>query len=212
VRLIAVGTSFANFAKAALETKSAIEKFYATLPATALGSSATSPQDVPHAGITAGEIVGHRYWYVLDDGRLRSSFTSQMWLPGQVVSGDPNQGFICMSARLWGGVYALKNKRAVDQILDHHKNMRWPHAVPRRRPNESHSFWTEPLDLERGARYDQTIGLVVGTVQMWGEVHEHEMGWRAQHARILDLTAVVGMRKRINFKVLRQLHCYRKWK
>lgn len=110
--------------------------------------------------MSAGEIVGHRVWEVhLLDGvpTLRSWAINCFWPPGEVVSD-----------------VSYTNEQCHGGIEDYNQRGVW-------------AFKTRDLLHEDFRRYCLARGLVYGTCYMWGTVIEHELGYRAQHARVLAL-------------------------
>lgn len=122
---------------------------------------------IPSAGVRAGEIIGHRLWWVvpfLDRNRelwLRSLAHEQFWAPGEVISGDTHTIVKHTPAGpIWGGVYSYKTSNHLAK--------------------ES-AFWV----------LYSVFPLVCGTIKMWGDVVEHKEGYRAEYAKVASLRAVL---------------------
>lgn len=131
-----------------------------------------SPPTLPYAGIRTGEIIGHRLWWVLPDG-LCSLTHRFRWEPGATVEGDLEKVVWSRAFQppIYGGVYAYAN-HSVELIIESEELY---HALTRR------VVFTEKSP---GV---SAIGLVRGTVKLWGEVVEHETGWRAQFAKLASI-------------------------
>jgi hypothetical protein len=117
-------------------------------------------------GVVAGEIVGYRCWKI-QKGLLRSVYQKDVWLPGQVLEGRELGDW---DSR---GIHAWKDKGS----------------------KQYHDYIRGYLNQERdgGLWYiDQgpehlRPAMVTGTVFLWGDVVEHERGWRAEFARVRSL-------------------------
>jgi hypothetical protein len=111
------------------------------------------------AGIRAGEVTGERCWWCVND-RLFSVYMTQFeWKPGIPMSGEVSKGV---------GVHAFKNKEdlydyggEVVQFIGQHPNYAFN---------------------KRDGAY-----LVGGKIAMWGEIMEHERGYRSEFAKIIHL-------------------------
>ena len=134
------------------------------------------PSTIPYAGIRAGEITGHRAWF-LYQGKLCSIAHFFLWEPGKVITGDINAHV----GRIWnpimGGVYAfstLNHFRAAMAKWD----SSWPKLLYRNKFD-----YADPYQVD---------GIVWGTISMWGNVVEHEKGYRAEFAKITSLREALG--------------------
>lgn len=126
---------------------------------------------IPHAGIRTGELIGHRLWWVVKVNnsptgyRLRSLAHDRIWRPGETVEGNTN-AIVAMNGSLrpiWGGVYSYPTPAHLTKEI---------------------RFWADLV-------YAYSAALVCGTIKMWGDVVEHEAGYRAQYAKVLSLDAIV---------------------
>lgn len=116
------------------------------------------------AGIVAGEIIGYRCWRI-QEGILRSVYQSDFWFPNQPLEGRELGDW---DSR---GIHA------------------WKDAASKEYHNYIRSYLNSPEnDLLTRARhgYDR-LAMVTGTVYLWGDVVEHERGYRAEFARIRSL-------------------------
>ncbi len=130
---------------------------------------------IPYAGIRAGEIIGYRAWKVFHNLNLSSLAHLFIWEPGATIEGDLNEvvmtsfdGFNLIS--IYGGVYAYADES--------------PCQAERER-------WQRRL-ISTGDDIYRLYGIALGTVKLWGEVVEHERGYRAQYAKIASLDEVIG--------------------
>lgn len=133
--------------------------------------------------ITVGELVGYRLWRITKlDGELwlRSIAAKVLWRPGVQVNGDLN-AVVCrllLRGPVFGGVFSYKSMDYLRGDVD---------------PEDLHgrySFRSKCGDLDDSL--GGYIGLAIGTVHCWGEVVEHEYGYRAEHARLTSIDQVIG--------------------
>lgn len=122
------------------------------------------PPTIPYAGIRSGEIIGHRAWWVLGDG-LYSVAHRFRWEPGATIEGDVNK-VVQQYAFIWGGIYAYHDVKDPNYI-------------------KYFQYLKDAIE-NRYIIFDDShaLGLALGTVKLWGEVIEHELGWRAQFAKL----------------------------
>lgn len=121
-------------------------------------------------GIVAGEIVGFRCWRV-EHGLLRSVYQGDHWHPGQVLQGRELGDWDSRGIHAWKDP---ASKEYHDYIRGYLNNcdpvMIWaPFGVDINRPTEKRP------------------AMVTGTAYLWGDVVEHERGWRAEFARVRSL-------------------------
>jgi hypothetical protein len=129
------------------------------------------PPPVPHAGIRVGEIIGYRLWWVDQSGLLRSVIADKVvWPVDRPVTGSIDHivlfdyGLPC-----YGGVYCYKDfNQAHEQFIQGTKGMEIGYP------------W-KPMGV---------IGLALGSVKLWGEVVEHEHGYRASFAKPASLDEI----------------------
>lgn len=116
---------------------------------------------IQSAGIRTGEIVAWRAWYVINTAaglRLRSMAVDCVWSQGEATS--------------------------VNTVLE---QCGYPDKWERIPPGVGagiHAF-KSPHEMVR--QYKKNSRVVYGTVAMWGEVIEHEMGYRAEFGRVNSL-------------------------
>jgi hypothetical protein len=125
-------------------------------------------------GVIAGEVVGYRCWKI-ERGLLRSVYQKDTWLPGQVLEGrelgDWDQR----------GIHAWKDKGSKEY-----------HDYIRSYLNQADDPFGRSLYFMGGNGLDEREAvsrpaMVTGTVFLWGDVVEHERGWRAEFARVRSL-------------------------
>lgn len=116
-------------------------------------------------GFTAGEIVGYRCWRITE-GKLQSVYQDDFWLPGQVLEG---RGLEDWDQR---GIHAWK-----DSASKHY------HDYIRTYLNYEES----PFAFFIGYRRHSRPAMCTGTVFLWGDVVEHERGYRAEFARVRSI-------------------------
>ncbi|MGY3132256.1 hypothetical protein ACVWZM_002938 [Bradyrhizobium sp. USDA 4501] len=115
---------------------------------------------------TLGELVGHRYWVVSWDGNLFGPHSWRHWLPQDPMSG----GNVNQTGH--GGVYALKTRGQVERFIGN--------VLARR---ELANTWLSPPLLPPPGQQGP-VALAIGSVSLWGTIWEHELGFRAQFARV----------------------------
>lgn len=117
--------------------------------------------------IIAGEIIGYRCWRI-ENGLLRSVYQSDIWSPNAILEG-----------------------RELDDW-----NERGIHAWKSSSSKEYHNYVRAYLNSEQdtysrilygGAPKETKPAMLTGTVFLWGDVVEHERGYRAEYARVRSL-------------------------
>lgn len=147
------------------------------------GSTEPAEPTIPYAGIRTGELIGHRLWWVIDTnaGPLLSSLAHKfIWLPGQTIRGDinaPVEGPLGWMG-VMGGVYS--HKESNDLISE----IRIWGTMTANADAFQLAFFGGWCPL------NETKTLVRGTIKMWGEVVEHDTGYRAEFAKIVSLDEV----------------------
>ena len=120
---------------------------------------------IENAGIRAGEIEAFRAWR-LWGARLTSIYVdAAQWLPGVPMTGDVDRQL---------GVHAFKHSLHLERYLQ----------IKMIEDFYRGCFWMQP------ARTPPPSVFVLGTVALWGQVVEHERGYRAQFARIKSLDTI----------------------
>lgn len=147
--------------------------------ATGAGTPESGASAIPSAGIRAGEIIGHRLWWAVEQDHklwLRSLAHPLLWVPGEPVKGNTREivriaavitsrpeGTFMSMRDIWGGVYSYPTSGLLSREI---------------------LYWSQ---------WGDQIGkaLICGTVKLWGEVVEHNEGYRAEYAKVHSLRAVV---------------------
>ena len=136
-----------------------------------------TPSVIPYAGVRAGEITGHRMWIVLADLELCSFAHHFIWQPNATIEGKIDEVVDkCVWRLIYGGVYSFNGLEHIAKELQE-----WNLLFP----NE---FYFDPVCTRTYTIY----GFAIGTVKCWGEVVEHEKGYRAQYAKLHTIDSVVG--------------------
>jgi hypothetical protein len=112
--------------------------------------------------IRAGEIIGWRFWK-LRNGILESAFVSYAWRPGVFE----RSSFMPMKDQNLG-YHALGNNFGY------------------------HAFKEADQAECEASTYIHWWPSVIGCVAMWGEVVEHEHGWRSEYAGVRSLFKITG--------------------
>ena len=116
--------------------------------------------------MAVGEIVGYRCWRIENGRWLRSVYQKDIWYPGKVLEGRELED--------WGqrGVHAWKepnSSRFLEYLTEYLSTVRQDHWPPARRI------------VPTGT------AMVTGSVLLWGDVVEHEHGYRGEFAKIKSL-------------------------
>lgn len=147
-----------------------------------------APPSIPYAGVRAGEIIGHRMWWITIDG-LCSFAHYRIWQPGETITGDLNAevGGNVWFKPIYGGIYSYAT---IDQL---HQELARMNIFDAAFPQATH-FADQP-------RPTAFYGIAIGAIKCWGEVIEHERGWRAQFAKLHTIDSVIGI---TNIEALRE--------
>lgn len=136
----------------------------------------TPAQPIENAGIRAGEITAFRGWRVVGD-RLTSIFRNEHeWLPGVPMQGDVRGEY---------GVHAFKEVGLVEDYA---------------RMTTLNDMWRDMsayfigLDgkVKPKPRPARNRVFAFGRIALWGEVIEHERGYRAEFGKIIGIDAING--------------------
>lgn len=117
---------------------------------------------------TFGEIIAFRIWRVRPKGLLVSAYTDHVWKPGQVMKAHQRVRDREEHLQDKTGVHGWKS---VFEVVEYGQAM-WKHQ-------NGYSVIQD--------RYIEPPTLVIGRVKLWGDVVEHERGYRAEFARIVSL-------------------------
>lgn len=146
-------------------------------------TNSPDPPAIPYAGIRTGELIGYRYWWLIkehDELHLCSVAHRRLWVPFETVWGDVTKRVV-NSQNIFGGVYGFSSPGGiwpeVDAQADHLRTYK--------------RFQVLSSDVEFNP-YRQASGVIYGTIKMWGEVVEHETGYRAEYAKVQSIDGAVG--------------------
>lgn len=133
----------------------------------------TAPKpSLKREGIVAGEIVGYRCWRV-EGGFLRSVYQKDVWLPGNVIEGRGLEDWDERGIHAWKSASSKEYHDYIRGYLN----------------QEDDPFTAMYVRYFSGGRetINRRPAMVTGTVFLWGDVVEHERGWRAEFARVRSL-------------------------
>jgi hypothetical protein len=124
-------------------------------------------------GVIAGEIVGYRCWRI-ENGLLRSVYQTDVWQPREILAGrelgDWDQR----------GIHAWKDSGS----NEYHDYIR--SYLNRENDPFSWVIIGSGSAIQRG-HHTPRPAMVTGTVFLWGDVVEHQRGYRAEYARVRSL-------------------------
>lgn len=130
-----------------------------TIPMVLLDEPSARPP-LKRESIIAGEIIGYRCWRI-ERGLLRSVWQSDFWHPGTILEGREIED--------WGhrGVHAWK-----DPAGEHY-----------------HDYIREYLNSPKSLSAGENLrpAMATGSIYLWGDVVEHERGWRGEFASVRSL-------------------------
>ena len=162
--------SAATIAAASRQLNKQLLSRWIILPGLVLMDVAEKPKPpLKREGVVAGEIVGYRCWRV-EKGWLRSVYQSDVWKPGEVLAGRELGDWDSRGIHAWKD---SGSKEYHDYIRSYLTQDRYPFV------------WA----FINGDRHLDEVrpAMVTGTVFLWGDVVEHERGWRAEFARVRSL-------------------------
>lgn len=122
--------------------------------------------------ITAGEIIGYRCWRI-ENGLLRSVYQKDIWYPNQPLEGRELGDW---DSR---GIHAWKDSGSKEY-----------HYYIRRYLNiDKDDFITNAITWLSDANDKEYLhpAMITGSVFLWGDVVEHERGYRAEYAKVRSL-------------------------
>lgn len=115
--------------------------------------------------MAAGEIVGYRCWRV-ERQRLVSVYQTDVWQPGERLEGRELDDWDSRGIHAWKSA----GSREYHDYIRSYLNM-----------DDS------PFSAIIHGRRDGRPAMVTGTVWLWGDVVEHERGYRAEFAKVRSL-------------------------
>jgi hypothetical protein len=143
----------------------------------------SAPPTIPYAGVRAGELIGHRMWMVLHDLELCSLAHHFIWEPNATIEGDVDKvvedGWGRGLFPIYGGTYAYNDPLHIRESGD----------LEEMNPSK----FPAPITFDAFfAQWHTLHAIAIGTIKMWGEVVEHEKGYRAQYAKLQAIDQVLG--------------------
>lgn len=141
-------------------------------------------------GIRTGELTGHRLWWVIEQGGepwLCSLSHRKLWAPGETVEGDTTK---VVADKGWGFPATLGGVHAFSSDAPLQEEIRWhcDYVIRMQQPGRRALMWP-------GADWvpiDETSTFAAGTLKMWGDVVEHENGYRSQFAKLQSIDQILG--------------------
>jgi hypothetical protein len=130
------------------------------------GFTCPDPRAIPYAGIRTGELIGYRLWRVVEEAgepHLCSLVHRRIWMLGEPMTGDVNE----IVDKTHTAFPVFGGVYAFSHRLHMQKEV-----------SKTIKFLRYPF--------------ITGTVKMWGEVIEHETGYRAQFAKVNSLDEMHG--------------------
>lgn len=136
------------------------------------------PKPIPHSGIIAGELTGYRVWRIENNNKLCSLIRHLVWEPSETIKGDINEpiyNYININTQepILGGVYSFDTSEGCED--------EWKFLLNR--------FRLHNIILPDFCLY---FGLAMGRVKLWGEVVQHQQGYRASFAKPIAIDKVYG--------------------
>jgi hypothetical protein len=131
-----------------------------------IGTDFAKQVPIEDAGIRAGEVIARRCWRIID-GRLYSTYRrDQEWIPRQPMTGDVRREY---------GVHAFKDDAFVREYIE--ESRMWDNMYIRIIDDS----WVTPK-----------TPFAIGTIALWGEIVEHERGYRAEFGKIASIDRITG--------------------
>ena len=126
-----------------------------------------------------GKISGFRFWRYRVAGQIQliSWVSNQYWTPGTFVRSDQLPDFY------EHGIHAFKTYEDLEFAVRN-----------------------EPDSLVYRAQMTDCDGVVFGTVDLWGVVHEHKKGYRAEFAQPTSFSTTHGDHAHLALSELRQIY------
>lgn len=163
---------------------------------------------IENAGIRAGEIIAFRCWVLTKQAiveghhHLRSTYADCTWRPGEVVGLDPEACPEWPAYAAFEGPDKLEERRKRYLRLDPHDQDGVRTGI--------HGFKSASwMMMEFSPSHDPRIDkyLIYGTVALWGDVIEHQEGFRAEFGKINTLDQIdAGLGHEETLDKLRKLY------
>lgn len=120
-------------------------------------------QPIPSEAPRVGELTAYRIWRI-DGHILRSLSQNAPWIPGGIMEGNPAKSTVFGQE----GIYAFKELANAEKMLTRHRAIVGRQILQEEQTQQTH---------------------LIGSVKLWGDIVEHERGYRAQFARVVSLIA-----------------------
>lgn len=133
-----------------------------------MGESAPKPP-LRRDAIIAGEIIGYRCWRI-ENGLLRSVYQPDIWLPRTALEGRELGDWDSRGIHAWK---AASSEQYHDYIRSY--------------LNSEKDYFSNMVIFGRSHMPIDKPAMLTGTVFLWGDVVEHERGYRAEYARVRSL-------------------------
>ena len=132
-----------------------------------IGADFAERKPIENAGIRAGEVMARRCWRVVND-RLYSTYRREHeWIPGVPMTGDVRHEY---------GVHAFKEDDSLREYIF-----------------QNRIFDDINITLtDSGWAKAKRTPFAVGSIALWGEIVEHERGYRAEFAKIASIDRIEG--------------------
>lgn len=160
---------------------------------------------IPYAGVRTGELIGHRAWRVVEENGdiyISSLAHHRPWAVGETIYGDVNKSieddhWMWRFFPLMGGVYSHFTPELVVEQTKEFLEAEFPKQIHK----SNHSMYELMLFGNTMIEYVSMLGVVYGTIECWGEVVEHELGYRSEYGKLKSLDRFHGC---FDFQKLRE--------
>lgn len=132
----------------------------------------SNPKPVLKREVKLGEVTGYRCWKI-ENGLLRSVYQKDIWQPGQILEGRELED--------WGhrGIHSWKepgSRQFLQYLMDYLAQV-----------EQSLMDVYTGTSLGRPQLHATNTAMVTGSVLMWGDVVEHEHGYRGEFAKVKSI-------------------------
>lgn len=122
--------------------------------------------------IIAGEIIGYRCWRI-ENGLLRSVYQTDFWHPNQILEGRELGDWDSRGIHAWKGAATVEYHDYIRGYLNS--------------ADDSYTQMQNMIMFGRSHMPQNKPAMLTGSVFLWGDVVEHERGYRAEYARVRSL-------------------------
>jgi len=121
-----------------------------------------------------GEIVGYRCWRVIEKGpqsfALRSVYQPDVWQPDGILEGRGLEDWGQRGVHAWKEVNSPKFLEYINEYLVRIENVVW-----------------NPPNVSSTRVRSTNTALVTGSILLWGDVVEHDHGYRGEFAKVKSI-------------------------